>query len=197
MGRVERILTAVSDFRRIRRKQLVREAEGYLELVTIFADTCKLPTAHRDRLARRALSAILHLDPEDQDSAHALFLQGQAFRCLDRYEEAIVPLQKSAAQRSDNISVWLALGWCYKRIARLDRAMAAMEEALAAEPKEALLHYNLACYCSLAGHTDRALSSLATAFEIDPSYRELVAKESDFDGLRKHPSFLELTSVVV
>ena len=50
------------------------------------------------------------------------------------------------------LSLWLALGWCYKRIGRIDLAIESLEEALSIEPNDALIHYNLACYWSGPGN---------------------------------------------
>ena len=84
---------------------------------------------------------------------HALYLQGESLRALGRFREALEPLTKRAARDSpNNVHVWLALGWCHKRSGRLDLAIESLEEALAAEPNDALVHYNLACYWSLANN---------------------------------------------
>jgi tetratricopeptide (TPR) repeat protein len=187
----------VSDHRRTRRKQLLREAEGYLDLLFVFDDACQPSPDIRDRLARRSLATLKRLDEDAQQQAHALYLQGQALRTMEHYEEAVEPLRLAADGQPSSIRIWLALGWCYKRTGRIELAIDALEEALAVEPREALIHYNLACYCSLAGNAELALSYLARALEIEPSYRELIHKEHDFDPIRKHPSFRELTSVVV
>jgi Flp pilus assembly protein TadD len=176
---------------------LIREADGYLELVTIFADLWELPSAVRDRLAERALAAVRRLNMHDEENAYVFYLQGQALRAMERYEDAIVPLRKAAELEPDNIHTYLALGWCYKRIGWLDFAIEALEEAFSVDPRQAIIHYNLACYWSLSGNTNLALAYLASALEIDPSYKELVAKEPDFDSIREHPSFQELTSVIV
>ena len=61
-----------------------------------------------------------------------------------------------------------------------------------ANKQEAIVHYNLACYWSLAGDVDRALQYLAQSFDIDPRYRELVADEADFDPIRDLPDFQAL-----
>ena len=89
------------------------------------------------------------------------------------------------------------MGWCYKRIGRLDRAIESLEEALTVDPGAAIIHYNLACYWSLSGSTDVALAYLGNAFDIDASFRGLVDGEVDFDPIREHPAFRELTTVVV
>ena len=44
--------------------------------------------------------------------------------------------------------------------------------------------YNLACYESLAGRSDAALSDLRRSIELDPSFRELARGDADFDPIR-------------
>jgi len=130
-------------------------------------------------------------DPTDFDS-HSLYLWGEALRAMERHDEALVPLGQAAELDPDNIHIWLALAWCYKRTGQLEQAIEAIERALAVEPEEALLHYNLACYLSLAGRKRGALDHLAKAFALDPSYRQLTDEEPDFDPIRSDPEFQAL-----
>jgi Flp pilus assembly protein TadD len=116
---------------------------------------------------------------------------------MERYHDAIPPLRESAEQDPEDSHALLALGWCYKRIGRLNLAIQALQEALAVDENQAIAHYNLACYWSLAGNAEIALDHLATAFQIDPKYRDLAADENDFDAIRQHPGVRELTSVIV
>ncbi|HVU78625.1 MAG TPA: DUF1028 domain-containing protein [Gaiellaceae bacterium] len=44
--------------------------------------------------------------------------------------------------------------------------------------------YNLACYEALAGRRDDALGHLRRSLELDPSFRELAANDTDFDPIR-------------
>lgn len=164
----------------IRLKHVERQAEGYLEL----------------GMAQHALDALARLGDEDKLSDHASYLRGETLRALERYEEALVPLERIARATPEDMHVWLALGWCYKRIGRLDRAVRAVEQALKFEPKEAILHYNLACYLSLAGDKGRALRHLSKAFTFDPGYRGMVESEPDFDPIRSDPGFQALLSTV-
>lgn len=187
----------MSKLERTRRQQLLREAEGYLELLTDCSEQWPVSPAARDRLAERALDCLRRLEATGGYRRECLFLQGQALRVMERYAEAIVPLTAAAAEAADDIHVWLALGWCHKRTGRLDLAIEALKEALEADPTEAIIYYNLACYWCLAGNTQLALDFLADALEINPNYRDLVNNEPDFDRLRSHPAFLALTSVIV
>ena len=68
-------------------------------------------------------------------------------------------------------------------------AAAVLREAVAAGADNAGIHYNLACFLSLAGDTDDALAELRTAIEGDESFRELARHDSDFDPIRNDPGF--------
>ena len=116
---------------------------------------------------------------------------------LEQYGEAIAPLTAAKEAEPENIHILLTLGWCYKRIDRIDAAIQALEDALAVCPDEAIIHYNLACYWSLAENVPLALVYLSQSFDLDPKYRDIVAEEPDFDQLREHPEFVTLTSVIV
>lgn len=187
----------MSDPARIRRQQILREAEGYLDLITVFGERWPCRGAARDRLAERVLSTLDRIDNPGGLQAHIYFLRGQSLRAMERYAEAVVPLREAAELEPENIHVRLALGWCFKRCQRLDLAIQTLEEAIEAEPSQAILHYNLACYWSLAGNAKLACTFLAQAFELEPDYRDLVARERDFDGIRSNPHFLALTTVIV
>src|SRR5829696_510923 len=110
------------------------EAEGYLELA--------MPEYALRTLQRRG--HLVHGD------ARGCYLLGETLRELSRYREAVFPLRRCLELIPDDIHVAMALGWCYKRVGQLDEASTALEHAVTVEPGDAVLHYNLACYCSLA-----------------------------------------------
>jgi len=171
----------VSPHDRIRRQQLLTQAEGYLEL----------------GMAAHALGVLERCGDPRMLPDHALYLKGQSLRELGRFREALEPLSRAAVRTPDNICVWLALGWCYKRTGKLDRAIESLEEALAAQPDDALVHYNLACYWSLAKNKRQALAYLSRALDLDDEYRLLVSGEPDFDPIRDDPAFQALVRVAV
>lgn len=158
---------------RIRETKIQRAAEGYLEL----------------GMPQHALDTLARLDDPAGSDGHPLYLRGEALRAMERYGEALVPLIQAARLEPENLHVWFALGWCYKRTGQITLAIRALERVVAAEPGEALGHYNLACYWSLAGNKRRALEYLAQALEIDPDYRRLIDDEPDFAPIRSDPQF--------
>ena len=97
----------------------------------------------------------------------------------------------------EDMHVSLALAWCYKRTGRLEHAIETLEFAVECDPREAILHYNLACYWCLARDRRRALRCLSRALDLDLNYLDLVPYESDFDALRDDPEFQVLTSLIV
>jgi tetratricopeptide (TPR) repeat protein len=165
---------------RIQLQRACVEAEGYLEL--------GLPETALTTLQRRG--HLVHGD------ARGCYLLGETLRELRRYREAVFPLRRSLELIPDDVHVSLALGWCYKRTGQLDEAITALEHAVAIDPSEAVLHYNLACYCSLARNRRAALQHLAFALDIDGNFRELVIDEPDFDPLRNDPLFQSLTAAL-
>lgn len=88
------------------------------------------------------------------------------------------------------------MGWCHKRIGRLDLAIEDLEQALSVEPAEAILHFHLARYCSLAGQRRPAIAHLSQVIELDARYRDAIDSEKDFDPLRSDPEFQALTSAI-
>ena len=187
----------VSEMQLVRRQQIVREAEGYLDLALACGDPFTLSLDVRNRLAERALSALTHLAPSAIYKSHVAYLTGQAWRVMEKYQEAIVHLENAADSDPDDIHIWLALGWCYKRAGRLDLAIESLEKAMEFDDEQAIIYYNLACYWSLAGNCRWALDYLTRALEIDSTFRDLIPDEQDFDPLRNDPRFQELTSVIV
>jgi tetratricopeptide (TPR) repeat protein len=185
----------VTGYLRLRRRQILQEAEGYLELVLAFADQWPLDSAVRRQVICRALHTLDQLD--ETQCVEGLMLRGQALRLLEDYPQAVEAFQKAVEKDRENIHALLELGWCYKRIGRVDLAIRALEDALEVDREQAIIYYNLACYWSLAKNVALTLAYLAQAFELDETYRELVAEESDFDPVRNHPEFLALTSVIV
>lgn len=164
----------------IRRQQLQRtrrEAEGYLEL----------------GMPQHALTALQRNGKLVHGDARGCYLLGEALREMRHYGAAIAPLHRSLALIPDDIHVWMALAWCYKRVGKVEHAIDALERAIDVEPGCAVLHYNLACYWSLAHNPRMALRYLSNALDIDGNFRDFVHDEPDFDPLRHDPVFLSMT----
>jgi tetratricopeptide (TPR) repeat protein len=163
-----------SNSERIRER--LDEAEGFLDL--------DLPQHSLRILESRAEWPGLQFE--------ACLLKGEALRRLHRHREAINSLETAYSLCPGDSRVALALAWCYKRTNKLAQAIDALEHARRSHPESALLHYNLACYWSLAGNHGKALSELRAALDLQPDLRNLLADEEDFHLLRGTPEFERL-----
>jgi tetratricopeptide (TPR) repeat protein len=167
---------------RQRRRRLLA-AEGYLELA----------------MAEHALAELDAIEaPGDLATADGLHrLRAEAFRALGQWQEALADFEACYAHSPTDVGVLMGLAWCYKRLDQLPKAIAAMHEARQADPKLAVVLYNLSCYYALAGNKLQALSWLGRSLRMDPKLRDLVDREEDFDVIRDDPDFarlLELTA---
>ena len=64
----------------------------------------------------------------------ASLLKGEALRSLNRYRDALRPLEIAAALRPGDSGSRSILGWCYKRTNRLAQAIDSLERALREHP---------------------------------------------------------------
>jgi tetratricopeptide (TPR) repeat protein len=108
-----------------------------------------------------------------------------------------VALRLVTDQEPKRLEGWLGMGWCLKRLGRLDEAILALEQGLTASPREPILLYNLACYHSLAGRVPAAIEHLTKAISLDDRFRDLSDAEPDFDPIRQDPRFVAVTHVTV
>ena len=66
------------------------------------------------------------------------------------------------------------------------------ERALAMDPDEASVLYNVACNYSLLGETEKSLACLEKAFGMGFGHLEWIKNDPDFESIRSHPRFTEM-----
>jgi tetratricopeptide (TPR) repeat protein len=177
----------------------LRRAAGCVELCEPIASGEEHVSTTVARLLRRALAEIATLPPVLQVTPQASLVAGAALRSLGEWQTAIGPLERAslAGPRAARLEAWMGLGWCWKRLDRVDLAIAALDSGLAVFPGLPVLHYNLACYHSLAGNVPAAIDHLQKAIELDDTFRDLTGSERDFDSIRSDPRFVAVVHVAV
>ena len=181
---------------RKKNRRLFREAEGFLELATLFDDQFELDPSEKLELANRCVATLERIEEPGTRKSRVLYLKGQAFRLAERYDDAIDSLEQAYEMDSSNIHTCLALAWCFKRKDQVGLAIEAMQKALSVDRTSGIAHYNMACYLALLKQTRMAVIHLAKAIAIDTVYRELAQSETDFDLIRDDPEFREKTILV-
>ncbi len=143
--------------------------------------------------------ALRELDEIDDAGAHAFqfhLLRGEAFRAKAEHRRALDQFLMAQAIVPTDLCALMGMAWCYKRVDRLDQSIDTLRLAYESHPEVPVVLYNLACYYSLAGEKELALSWLGRALRMDRTLMKLVPNEADFDPLRNDPDFahlLELT----
>lgn len=157
----------------VQKQRAIEAAEGYLLL--------ELPDA-----ALRQLSIFQDIEATPPAVEQ---LRGEVFRQKEDFERALKHFERVPADAGNHVELRLSMAWCFKRIGRLDKAIESMKAAYRASPKTAIVLYNLACYYSLAGEKEEAMSWLGRAIRMDGSLRHRVPSESDFDPIRNDQDF--------
>lgn len=80
---------------------------------------------------------------------------------------------------------WVHWAYALRELQMVREAYNVARRALRYHPREAILHFNLACYCSLLGDTEEAGRALEKAIEIEPSFREEAKADPDLENLRR------------
>jgi tetratricopeptide (TPR) repeat protein len=117
-----------------------------------------------------------------------LRIQGDAQLASGNAAEAELASSKAAANEMLKVAIAkMAQG-------KLDEAEKDLNEARARAPKQPLVYYNMAILRLKQGRTDDALKEFEASFMAGFSYFDQMDQDSDLDGLRKAPRFIELVA---
>jgi adenylate cyclase len=78
------------------------------------------------------------------------------------------------------------------RLGQRDQALERARRALAIDPEDSVVLYNLACVYALAGLSDDALDHLKRAYDHGSLQREWLENDSGLDSIRDDPRFQAL-----
>ncbi|MGB7323360.1 MAG: hypothetical protein WBD31_00710 [Rubripirellula sp.] len=187
----------MTQIEKTQRTQSIRAAEGYLELAMALDDLWPLDGRLKSLLADRAIASLDRIKRPLGHKPHVLFLKGQACRSAEKHLDAITYFKQSIRIDPENLHVYLAMAWSFKRTHQLEAAIKAMQAAVELDCESAIAHYNLACYCALNSQVDLALMHLTFALDLKPEYRDQIATETDFDLVRENPRFVSLVAAAV
>lgn len=178
---------------RVGQQHLLRQAAGFLELGELLVEPDKPVPAASAAVLQRALHAIENIEPPLRQKPETLLLEAETLRALGQFEAALPLFRRAAAAVPKRIEPWLGIGWCLKRLGRLGEAIEQLQAGVKASPRQPVLHYNLACYLSLASDVQPAVEHLTKAITFDRRFRDLTQVEPDFDPIRSDPRFVAAT----
>ena len=135
------------------------------------------------------------------------YLQGRYADALKEYERELAFINSSdhALRERTNIELGVRVGAAYLRDGRIDdaarhfeRTLKTFEARVARGADDPATRYYIAVLHALRGDADRALESLSRVAALQPALtRARAVRDPDFESLRSHPRFQELTAVHV
>jgi tetratricopeptide (TPR) repeat protein len=115
------------------------------------------------------LQACDEAGPAREDMGNVLFYTGVCLKELNRYQEAIPVLERSAQFDSDEIAVFNLLGFCFYKTDRHAEAVDCFERAIELDPRSAIDYANLATNLRELGRTEEAIGTYRKALSLDPN----------------------------
>jgi tetratricopeptide (TPR) repeat protein len=133
------------------------------------------------------------------DDYQASTLLGTTYGALGRKVDAAAAFRRGAGLAEKHLELHpddaraLYLGancWC--QLQERERALDWAQRALAMDPQEPSILYNVACIYAILGQTEEALTCLQNVTERSGWYRGWAVKDPDFVSLRSDPRFQAL-----
>lgn len=115
--------------------------------------------------------------------------RGSALLNLGQYEEAVSSYDRAIALQADE-TAWYHRGEALFHLGRYPEALRSYDRALEIEPDFEAALYSKARTLACLNQVELALKYLQATLELSPNeYGAILAKDSCFDSLRKHPTF--------
>lgn len=143
-------------------------AAGYLEL----------------GLPAEAEEALGEIRGGDRDATPVLVLRLAALTGCERWAEAAGIGATLCDREPSESAFWIQWAYAVRRSAGIAEARAILLRGVGLHPREAVFHFNLACYEARLGNLDEARTFLDIACGLETEFIELAKTDPDLEPLR-------------
>ena len=124
-----------------------------------------------------------NVDPFNRATPEVLRVRAAIYHGLKNWELLQVVARKLAELEPANIQWTVSLAYATRRAVAIESAQDILLAAKSNFPQEAIIPFNLACYCCQLGDHDAAEDYLKQAFAIDPDCRRAALDDKDLEPL--------------
>jgi tetratricopeptide (TPR) repeat protein len=140
-----------------------RAAVGYVEL----------------GMFQEANDQLENIDPFNRAAPEVLAVRIAVYQGLKKWELMREVAKRLAEFQPNDIQWTVSLAYATRRADSIQGAKQILLNAESNFPKEAIINYNLACYCCQLGEIENAKNYLQKAFEIDSTWRLQALDDED------------------
>lgn len=144
----------------------------------------------------RLMGQASEINPDDYQ---ALSLQSMAYHRLGRTEDALAAqreslhrVEKHLEMHPEDVRALYLAGNAFAGLGASEKALDLTRRALALEPEDPGVLYNIACNYALLNRPDEGIQCLEKAVSLGFGHKEWLANDSDLDSLRPNPRFQTL-----
>ena len=126
----------------------------------------------------------LNAIPDNQQSRPEVRTMKIRLHLKSRQWKKMADVAKALVEHSPEIAFgWVNWAYALRELNRNKKAKEIATEGLLQHPNEAVLWFNLACYCSLLGEVEEASNHLDKAISIEKSFEAEAVDDPDLDNL--------------
>lgn len=122
-------------------------------------------------------------DDAFQERTDVLSLRLMLLMDLRRWADALEPARRWCAHEPTSPVPFIQAAFCLHEIGQTREARALLREGPSALLRDAVYHYNLACYEAVLGDVEAAQAHLRDSFRLDPAMREAARRDRDLQAL--------------
>lgn len=153
----------------IRTQTRLQYANGYLDL----------------GMTREAAQELDSISPEDRGRTETMTMRVRLYLESKKWLRMELTAKELAEREPENPFGWVNWAYALRERNRIRDARSVAEAGLEFVPKDAILWFNYACYCSLLGDVEEASEYLDKAISLDKRFEAESVSDTDLDNLWK------------
>lgn len=153
--------------RMIRTATRLKYANGYLDL----------------GMVKEAALEIDAIDENDRSSFEVLSMRVRLYSVSQDWSEMVDASKRLVEMEPEASFGWVNWAYALREVERIGEAKRVAVRGLEMHPKEAVLWFNLACYCSLLGEVEDASNHLDKSINLEKSFESEALDDPDLDNL--------------